>query len=149
MKRKYKLSQKVIKEWKELMEKAAEIDYSGYSDQKLRKEAYEWFDNLYSPKRPRKRRKRTKLFYKTIAIIRLNPNAYISASTLKKMFRIGYIRAAALSIELKDKGIIARKKDFSPPKILWENVKKIRVPKEISDTIKKELDSGKINLIRS
>jgi len=149
MKRKYKLSQKVIKEWKELMEKAAEVDYSGYSDQKLRKEAYEWFDSLYSPKRPRKRRKRTKLFYKTVAIIRLKPNAYISPSMLKKMFKIGYIRAAALSIELKDKGIIARKKDFSPPKILWENVKKIRVPKEISDTIKKELDSGKINLIRS
>ena len=57
-----------------------------------------------------------------------------------------YISAAALSIELKDKGVIARNEDFSPLKILWENVKKIRVPKEISDTIKKELYSGKIKI---
>ena len=146
MKRKYKLSPKVIKEWRELMEKEADVNYSGYSDQKLRKEAYKWFDKLYNPKRPQKRKKKTKLFYKTIAIIRLNPNAYISTSTLKKMFKIGYVRAAKLSIELKDKGIITGNKDFSPPKILWENVKKIRVPEEISNNIKKDLDSGKIRI---
>ncbi len=64
MKRKYKLSPKVIKEWRELMEKEADVNYSGYSDQKLRKEAYKWFDKLYNPKRPQKRKKKQSYFIK-------------------------------------------------------------------------------------
>ena len=130
MKRKYKLSQKVIKEWKELMEKAAEVDYSGYSDQKLRKEVYEWF----SPKRPRKRRKRTKLFYKTILIIRSKKPQRVTPSMLKTKFRLGYVRASNLFIELTDAGIVMESLPNSNflkyGRIIWKNVKKVRVPKE-------------------
>ena len=134
MKRKYELSKKLIKEWKEFMEETAEFNYSGYSDQRLRKEAYEWFDSLYSPKRPRKRRKRTKLFYKTILIIRSEKLQRVTPSMLKTKFKLGYLRTSDLFIELKDEGIIMKNLPTSTfskyGKIIWKNVKKVRVPKE-------------------
>ena len=134
MKRKYKLSKKLIKEWKEFMEETPEFNYSGYSDQRLRKEAYEWFDSFYSPKRPRKRRKRTKLFYKTILIIRSEKLQRVTPSMLKTKFKLGYLRTSDLFIELKDEGIIMKNLPTSTfskyGKIIWKNVKKVRVPKE-------------------
>jgi len=134
MKRKYKLSKKLIKEWKEFMEETPEFNYSGYSDQRLRKEAYEWFDSFYSPKRPRKRRKRTKLFYKTILIIRSKKPQRITPSMLKTKFRLGYVRASNLFIELTDAGIVMEGLPNSNflkyGRIIWKNVKKVRVPKE-------------------
>ena len=134
MKRKYELSKKLIKEWKEFMEETPEFNYSGYSDQRLRKEAYEWFDSFYSPKRPRKRRKRTKLFYKTILIIRSKKPQRITPSMLKTKFRLGYVRTSNLFIELTDAGIVMEGLPNSNflkyGRIIWKNVKKVRVPKE-------------------
>lgn len=138
------LDQKTIEKWKKFMKNSGGVEFSGYSDQKIRKEAEKWFNKLNNPK-VYQRKKKTKLFHKTIAIIRQKPSVVILPSTLKKMFKSGYARAANLFIELVDSGIITdfgTDKDRSP-KIIWKNVKKSSVPKAINDQIKQDLKSGR------
>lgn len=88
--------------------------------------------------------KHTKLFYRTIARIRaLNvKDGAVLGERIKKIYKISLLRAYRLRFELEDAGLV-RKWDDSDfrklpknkrPKgnIVWKNMGKFRVPKEIT-----------------
>ena len=82
--------------------------------------------------------KHTKLFYRTIARIRVvnQKNSAVFIDRFVKVFKIGYVRAVKLKTELVEAGVL---KDWDldnikniKGNIVWENLKKYRVPKEIT-----------------
>lgn len=77
--------------------------------------------------------KHTKLFYREIARIRIigTKNDYVSAERIKQVFHTNYVRAGRLKEELISAGVL---KELSKGEgnIIWENLNKYRVPKEIT-----------------
>ena len=82
-----------------------------------------------------------KLFYRSVARIRAigaNPGI-VTTDRIKRYFRIGWIRASDLRDELTVAGVLRtwNKNDYNnKPKrrgnILWENMRKFRVPREVT-----------------
>lgn len=104
--------------------------------------------------------KHTKLFYRAIARIRalnVRDGGSVLIDRLMKVYKLGPIRAFNLAFELQKAGAIRAwdKSDFKKTprgekwvgNILWENMSKFRVPKEITKEetlrVKEELKSGK------
>lgn len=79
----------------------------------------------------------TKLFYKVVARLRISKPDYLAISVIAKRFRVSLIRAFRVRQELEKAGII---RSIGPGKeksnIDWDIVKKIRVPKSISESVK-------------
>lgn len=87
--------------------------------------------------------KHTKLFYRAIARIRAigEKNGMVYIDRLKTKLGTDYVRAYRLHVELIEAGII-EKLDFADIEkntkrtkgnILWENLSKYRVPREITE----------------
>lgn len=82
--------------------------------------------------------KHTKLFYKVVARLRIAKPDYLAIDAIRKRFKIGYLRSLHVYQELEKAEII---KEMNPKKeksnIDWNKVEKIRVPKIISESVKK------------
>lgn len=84
--------------------------------------------------------KHTRLFYRIVARIRATKriNGIIFPTLIKKRLKITYIRALKLMGELQDTGVLSKldwlnkKKRGDKGNILWENLSRFRVPKEVT-----------------
>jgi len=90
-------------------------------------------------------KKHTKLFYRCIARIRVvnEKRGCVYLERIKKHLKISYDRAVYLEKELLDAGVIRSWTDVihdkrpqgeeHPGNIIWENLRKFHVPKEITE----------------
>lgn len=103
-------------------------------------------------------KKHTKTFYRALARIRAigEKNGMVYIDRLKTKMGTDYVRANRLNVELIEAGVIKKinmafinRTDRTKGNIIWENLSKFRVPKEITekekDRVARERSRGQLN----
>lgn len=93
-------------------------------------------------------KKHTKLFYRTIARIRAigEQNGMVYLSRIKTKMGTDYVRAYNIHVELIEAGVIEKPnfadidKKRTKGNIIWKNLSKFRVPREITDKEKVKVE---------
>jgi len=131
------ISKKAINQFRNATKDWIGVDYSKNTDEELATPALMWLGQNNSKKRYIKR-KRTKLFYLTIARLQIARPDFITMMSIKTRFGIGYARTTNLIEELENTKVV--KKNWLKPRktnINWNIVNKIVVPKMIMEEAKK------------